>query len=80
MTATILPFSRARAALRDANRDATLRRVRFAARHAGCDGQDVITVESYGAALLDNGHTPDAVVQAARSFAAQLHTQPPALD
>lgn len=77
MSALVIPFPRWRRTVADCNREAVLRRVRFAALHAGCDAQDVITVETYAAALLDNGHASDAVVQAARSFASQLYTDSP---
>lgn len=77
MSALVIPFPRWRRAVANCNREAVLRRVRFAALHAGCDGQDVLTVERYAAALLDKGHKPDAVVQASRSFAAQIYTDSP---
>ncbi len=77
MSALVIPFPRWRRTLAGIDHSAVLRRVRFAALHAGCDGQDVTTVERYAAALLDNGHPADAVVQASRSFAAQLYTDSP---
>lgn len=74
---SVIAFPRWRRTLADHNREATLRRARFAARHAGCDGADVLTVESYAAGLIEDGQAPDRVVQACTSFAHQLLARAP---
>lgn len=54
--------------------DETMRRVRLAARQAGCINDEVTDVENYARHMMlrDPRATEHAVIEAARSYATQL--------
>ena len=56
----------------------TLRRVRFAAMHAGCTDNQVRMVQGYAEGLLRAKRPAHEVVEAARSYAGQLLVKEPA--
>ena len=69
--AAVLPFPRAARVHADLGIDETLRRVRVAARVAGCGAALIAKAEGYARGLLKAGHRPHAVIEAATSFAKQ---------
>jgi len=75
MTAAILTFPRWRRSVADCTPAAIMRRVRFAALHAGCPAHQLPAVEAYADVLLATGHSPHYVITAARSYAAQVVEQ-----
>jgi hypothetical protein len=58
--------------------EATLRRVRMAALSAGCNGAQRTMTRDYAQGLLAGGMPGHKVVEAARSYAAQLIERVPA--
>jgi hypothetical protein len=73
MSAQILPFDRAKVLHAELNLDESLRRVRMAARAAGCTTYEVEQVQRYAVRLWCDAALDGAfVVEKARDFAAQL--------
>jgi hypothetical protein len=63
----------------DRSPEATMRRVGFAARAAGCcDPRDLQLVRAHAQGLINGGMPPHQVVQAARSYAEKLLPKVPA--